>query len=47
MTTAALPLANPSEIADNPGPHLILLAILVLAGLGAYLYYRRRNKDQR
>jgi LPXTG-motif cell wall-anchored protein len=40
-------MATPAEIASNPGPHLFLLAVLVLAGVGFFLYRRRRNKDGR
>jgi LPXTG-motif cell wall-anchored protein len=47
LTTTTGPVATPAEIADNPGPHLILLAVLVLAAAGFFLYRRRRNRDRR
>jgi hypothetical protein len=41
-------MAMPAHVADNPGPHLILLAVLVLAGVGFLLYRRiRRDKEGR
>jgi hypothetical protein len=41
-------MATPAHIADDLGPHLTLLAVLVLAGAAVLAYRRlRRNKDGR
>jgi hypothetical protein len=45
MTTLP-PEAMPAQFADNPGPHLILLALLVSAGAGLVLYRRLRRKKE-
>jgi hypothetical protein len=46
MTTPG-PIATPDHIAGNLGPHLILLAVLAVAGVGFFLYNRRRTKGGR
>jgi hypothetical protein len=40
-------MATPDHIAGNLGPHLILLALLVVAGVGFFLYNRRKTKGGR
>ncbi|HEY7225023.1 MAG TPA: hypothetical protein VH561_15725 [Micromonosporaceae bacterium] len=48
MLTSTPPMATPAHIADDLGPHLTLLAVLVLAGAAVLAYRRlRRNKDGR
>jgi LPXTG-motif cell wall-anchored protein len=40
-------MATPDHIVSNLGPHLILLALLVLGGAGFFLYNRRKTKGGR
>jgi hypothetical protein len=41
--TTALPVASASRIFGDPG-HLILLAVVILAGVGYVLYRRNRTR---